>query len=77
MHHDGGTVAIRYSAGARAMPYLESWEDNVHRLPDADEWPASLVRQVKSYVAHRSWFSAEDADALAIRLGGQIGRAHV
>src|SRR4051812_43344204 len=67
-HHDGRSVAVRYSRRSR-VPYLEAWEDNVLRPSDVVEWPDALLRQVKAYVAHRSWFSDDDAHALSARLG--------
>jgi hypothetical protein len=68
IRHDRRVVAVRYSSGS-GVPYLESWEDNVLRLPDSDGWPPALLKQVTSYVARRSWFTDKDADALAARLG--------
>src|SRR5437879_6569501 len=67
-HHDGRMVAIRYSKGS-GVPYLESWEDNVLGSRGAGAWPDSLLRQVKAYVARRSWFADEDARALSAGLG--------
>jgi hypothetical protein len=65
---DGRPISIRYSTGS-AVPYLEDWEDNVLRPPENEAWPASLLKQVKGYVARKEWFTADDADALAARLG--------
>ena len=66
--HDYHVVAVRYSSGS-GVPYLEDWEDNVLRLSDSEAWPPALLKQVSSYVARRSWFGDEDADALSARLG--------
>lgn len=66
--YDGRMVPVRYSAGS-AVPYVECWEDNVLRPPDLDQWPAALLKQVRGYVAHKSWFAEDDAEALAARLG--------
>jgi hypothetical protein len=66
---DGRTVGVCSSRGASAVPYVLDWEDNVLPPPDGQEWPASLLRQVRAYVARRSWFSDGDADALAAKLG--------
>jgi hypothetical protein len=68
IHYDGRMIGIRYSRG-KAVPYVDSWEDNVLRPPDLNEWPESLQRQVQSYVASSSWFAEADAAALASRLG--------
>jgi hypothetical protein len=65
---DGREVAIRYSRGSR-VPYLENWEDNVLPPPDKQPWPAALLKQVIGYVARRDWFSNDDAEVLAARLG--------
>jgi hypothetical protein len=65
---DGRTIALRYSAGSQ-VPYLVNWEDNVLRPPQTEAWPASLLKQVTGYVAHKDWFAAEDAETLAAHLG--------
>ena len=66
---DGRTVEVCHSRGARAVPYLVDWQDNVLQPPGEAEWPASLLRQVRGYVARRSWFTDDDADVLAQKLG--------
>lgn len=65
---DGRQVGVRYSSGSQ-VPYLERWEDNVLHPRGGADWPPALLKQVNGYVARRSWFSDEDADALAVRLG--------
>jgi hypothetical protein len=73
-HYDARTVRIRYSTGVKRVPYLEHWEDNFLRPPGLVGWPASLLRQVNAYVARGSWFSAEDAAALANPETGRISK---
>lgn len=66
---DGRLVPVRSSRGREAVLYFERWEDNVLPPPSGETWPPQVLRQVNAYVAHKSWFSAPDADALAARLG--------
>jgi hypothetical protein len=47
---------FRYSLGG-AVPYLASWEDMALCLPKAEDWPPSLRRRVRAYVARRSWLT--------------------
>src|SRR3954453_9225171 len=65
---NGSPVTVRRSAGSGQVAYVEKWDRNVMRAGD-QPWPAWLLKQVRGYVAHRSWFSDEDADALAADLG--------
>ena len=64
---NGQSLEIRRSRGS-GVPYVTSWECNVIR-PGSGEWPAWLLKQVRGYVARRSWFDDEDAAALAAELG--------
>src|SRR4051812_22181899 len=64
---NGDSVAVRWSRGG--VLYFERWQDNVLAPRDGMQWPASVTRQVKSYVMQRTPFSQEDADALAANLG--------
>jgi hypothetical protein len=66
---NGHPVAVRRSRGASQVPYLEDWRRNVVGLADSQTVPPWLRKQVRSYVAHRRWFSKDDADALAAQLG--------
>ena len=66
---DGRRVGARASRGERAVTYFERWQDNVLPSPTG-QWPPWLENQVRSYVARPSWFSRDDAIALAAQLGG-------
>jgi hypothetical protein len=65
---DGRTVEVCRSRGS-GVCYLVDWENNLLPLADGLAWPASLRRQVRAYVARRSWFAAADGDVLAAKLG--------
>jgi hypothetical protein len=65
---DGRDVPMRWSRGTRPVPYFERWQDNVLPPPMGQDWPPMLIRQVRAYTARRTWFSQEDAEALAAQL---------
>src|SRR4051812_25690467 len=66
--YDGQPINVRYSAGSQ-VPYVDRWEGNGLRPPAGQSWPPALLKQVHGYVARRSWFDDQDADALAADLG--------
>ena len=53
------------------MLTFERWEDNVLGSPP---WAESLLGQVRGYVARRSHFADDDAEALAAHLDGRISK---
>jgi hypothetical protein len=67
--HDGRLTPVRFSAGAGRVLYVERWEDNVLAPPTGHQWPAALLKQIRSYVAFPTWFTEVDANALATHLG--------
>jgi hypothetical protein len=64
---NGQQLEVRRSRGS-GVPYVTSWQHNVIR-PGSIEWPEWLVKQVRGYVAQRSWFTDADAAALAAEFG--------
>lgn len=62
-------LAVRFSRGASRVPYAEDWRRSVIGLAGGKPVPPWLERQVRGYVAHRSWFEEADAVALSAVLG--------
>jgi hypothetical protein len=66
---NGDPVPVRRSRGGALT--FERWQDNVLGSPP---WPEALLHQVRGYVARRSHFADDDAEALAAHLSGRISK---
>ena len=65
---DGTPIAVRRSRVSGVL-YTERWQDNVLAPPGGQDWPPSLLREVRSFRARADWFTPDDAAALAAQLG--------
>lgn len=62
-------LVVRRSRGPSKVPYVEDWTRNVIGVERDENAPDFLRRQVRAYVARRSWFTEEDAAVLSAGLG--------